>query len=238
VFYIKMADLTICINNRYKYTEKMCSDYIIEMTSQIKCDMKIEVSMEDIIKEQEESGYPYPLDYCESICIYRAISKKLIKYDGFLMHGACVEMDGEVYVFCAKSGTGKSTHLNLWKQVYGEKARIINGDKPIIRKINDRFTVYGTPWCGKEGYNINTSAPLKAICFLERGINNHIESIKPADVMKRLVHQILMPVIQADMMAYLDMMDKLINDTPAYLLKCNMDKEAAVVAYNGMNSHT
>jgi len=150
------------------------------------------------------------------------------------MHAACIEMDGEVYVFCAKSGTGKTTHLKLWKQVYGDKARIINGDKPIIRMKNDGFTVYGTPWCGKEGYNINTSAPLKAVCFIERGVDNEIEQIKPEQVMTRLVHQILMPVNPAEMVSYLDMIDKLIKSTPVYVLKCNMNEEAAHVSYNGM----
>ena len=150
------------------------------------------------------------------------------------MHAACIEMDGEVYVFCAKSGTGKTTHLNLWQQAYGEKVHIINGDKPIIRKINNEFIVYGTPWCGKEGYNINTSAPLKAICFIERGAENVIKRIQPSDVMKKLAHQIIMPVNPAEMAVYLDMMDILVNHTPFYILSCNMNIEAAYISYNGM----
>ena len=236
MFHIRMADLTICIKNKYEYTKKLCRNYIVETeeTKNSECDMTIEVSDEDIKKEQQEGEQIYPLEYCESICIYRAISRKLVNFNGFLMHAACIEMDGEVYVFCAKSGTGKTTHLKLWKQVYGDKARIINGDKPIVRMKNDGFTVYGTPWCGKEGYNINTSAPLKAVCFIERGVDNEIEQIKPEQVMTRLVHQILMPVNPAEMVSYLDMIDKLIKSTPVYVLKCNMNEEAAHVSYNGM----
>ena len=241
MFRIKMADLLIEIQNHYKYVENMCKDYLAEAESG-PVNLVVEVTEEAIMKEQREASVPCTKDYCESICIYREISKHLISYDGFLMHGACIEMDGDVYVFCAKSGTGKSTHLALWKKHFGEKARIINGDKPILRwfgseanKDISNFVVYGTPWCGKEGWNINTSGSLKAICFLERGEKNEIHPIRSDETIKRLGHQILMPKTPYEMTKYLDMIDVLIRNTPCYLLSCNMEEEAAVVAYEGMN---
>lgn len=45
------------------------------------------------------ASIPCTPDYCESICIYRQISSHLIQYDAFLMHGACIEYDGNVYAF-------------------------------------------------------------------------------------------------------------------------------------------
>ena len=233
---IKMADLMIEIHNHYDYVEKMCADYRVEGGN--KADLVIEVTEEAVLKEQQDASIPCSLEYCESICIYREISKKLIQYQGFLMHGACIEIEGEVYVFCAKSGTGKSTHLALWKKHFGEKARIINGDKPIIRWFPGRekeFVVYGTPWCGKEEWNINTSGNMKAICFLERGEKNEIHPIPGKEAIKRLGHQILMPKAPHEMISFLDMIDVLLKTTPCYLLSCNMEVEAAVVAYHGMN---
>ena len=232
MFTIRIADLNICIHNHYSYVEQLCNGYL---TSDTNIDLDIEASHEEIKKEQQEASISCTPDYCESICIYRQISSHLIQYDAFLMHGACIEYDGNVYAFCAKSGTGKSTHLLLWKKLFGEKAHIINGDKPILRLHNGLFYVYGTPWCGKEGWNINTSAPLKALCFLERGMINTIEPLPDPDVMKRLGHQILMPVHQNEMIHYLDLMDQLIRQTSCYLLHCNMEEEAATVAYEGMN---
>ncbi len=235
MFQIKMADLVICINNKYDYVETLCHDYCVESATS---DMQIEASDEAIQKEQEDAEIECTLEYCESICIYREISTQLILHNGFLMHGACIEVDGNVYAFCAKSGTGKSTHLRLWKKMLGDKAQIINGDKPIIRWFPDRekeFVVYGTPWCGKEGWNVNTSAALKAICFLERGEKNEIHPISGKESMKRLGHQILMPKAPHEMMKYLDMMDALLSGTSCYLLSCNMEDEAAVTAYQGMN---
>ena len=89
-----MADLLICIDNHYEYVKNMCRDYIVEpeavcseSTEPAHADMYIQVSCEDIEKEQEESrksqGIEYPMPYCESICIYRSISRKLINFDGF-----------------------------------------------------------------------------------------------------------------------------------------------------------
>lgn len=214
MFSIKIADLVICIHNRYSYVENMCRDYI---TDDCNINFDIEISDEDIRTEQENADVPCSLDYCESICVYRSISNQLIQYDAFLLHGACIEYRGDVYAFCAKSGVGKSTHLTLWKELYGEDVHIINGDKPIIRKRDGQFYVYGTPWAGKEGWNINTCAPLKALCFLERGATNSIESLPGSQVMSRLGHQILMPKSTPHMLHYLDMMDDLIRNISCYV---------------------
>lgn len=233
MFSIRIADLTICVHNRYSFVESMCRDYV---TTDADIDFHVEVSRDDILKEQADADIPCTLDYCESICIYRAISNHLINYDAFLMHGACIEYHGNVYAFCAKSGTGKSTHLRLWQKVFGADVHIINGDKPILRLRDGKFYVYGTPWCGKEGWNMNTSAPLKALCFLERGLSNKIEPLADSQVMQRLGHQILMPKTSEQMIRYLDMMDRLISRTSCYLLYCNMEEEAAKVAYEGMKT--
>ncbi|MDE6635021.1 MAG: hypothetical protein K2K09_00240 [Lachnospiraceae bacterium] len=231
MFSIKIAGITVCIHNRYPYVEDMCCDYVTEDSDTC---FHVEVTPGDIAREQAEADVPCTPSYCESICIYRAISRRLIDYDSFLMHGACIEYRGDVYVFCAKSGVGKSTHLSLWKKVFGDAAHIINGDKPILRKHNGIYYVYGTPWCGKEGWNMNTSAPLKALCFLERGIENTIEPVAASMVMHRMCHQVLFPKSPEQMTRYLDMMDDFIQHTPCYLLHCNMEEEAAKIAYESM----
>lgn len=239
MFYIEMAELIIRIRNRYDYVKKMCRDYIVEFPDMLpSVDMDIRVTQEDIIKECESSNIEVYPDYCESICIYRKINNLLIHHNGFVMHAACVLMDGNVYAFCAKSGVGKSTHLGLWKRVYGDRARIINGDKPIIRYKEGRFMLYGTPWCGKEGWNINTSSPLKAICFIRRDSVNTIERMSNEQAVKYLIHQILLPKDRQEIVEYLNIIDAMLTSIPCYSLGCNMDEEAARIAYEGMNSKT
>lgn len=233
MFYINMGDLIICIHNHFDYVKEMCRDYIVENDS-VRADMEIEVTKEDIINEYKAATVAVTPGYCESICIYRSISTMLVRHDGFIMHAACISADDKVYAFCARSGVGKSTHLGLWKEVYGDKVEIINGDKPIVRYIDGRFYVYGTPWCGKEGWNVNTRSPLHAICFLRREKVNTIERMDSAEAIRYLASQILLPRDRQEMADYLTIIDTMLRSIPCYSLGCNMDREAAVIAYEGM----
>ena len=75
-----------------------------------------------------------------------------------LLHSSAVVVDGYAYLFSADSGTGKSTHTGLWKQHFGDRAYIINDDKPAIRKVDGEWYVFGTPWSGKTDTSVNPRA--------------------------------------------------------------------------------
>lgn len=232
MFCIKMADLNIAIKNKYNYVYEQCRDYLVECDGY---DMEVFATDEEIEREKLDVGVPVSNGYAESVCIYRNICKKLPQgFNSFLFHSALIEYEGRGYAFAAKSGTGKSTHIALWKKRFGDNVRIINGDKPIFRYVDGRFLAYGTPWCGKEGLSENASVPLAAICFLERGENNTISALDGTDSVTRLFPQILMPSDAASLDALFPLLDAMIKSVPCYLLKCNMDIEAAEVAYNGM----
>jgi hypothetical protein len=229
---IKMADFVIEIDNRHTFIEKMCKDYL---TSDEGADFSFVITEEDIEKEKKLCEEDFPNGYIEAICAYRKIAEAIIEHDAFLMHGAVIEMDGRAYAFLAKSGTGKSTHIALWRKALGEKVHIINGDKPIFRYINGDLFAYGTPWCGKEGWHKNTSAKLKAICFLERGEENSIEPISPSDSSGRMLRQILMPSEPQGAIKTLELVDRMLKDVPLWLLKCNISEESAILAFNTMS---
>lgn len=72
------------------------------------------------------------------------MAKNIVKYDGFVIHGACILYKDNAYLFIAPSGTGKTTHIRLWIKHLRDLV-IINGDKPIIRLINTLPYIYGTP---------------------------------------------------------------------------------------------
>jgi hypothetical protein len=229
---IQLAGLNIQIDNHYPYTEQLCRDYIIDSNS---TDISIHVSKEQIQAEQAWYREAYSPGYCESICIYREICKRILPFHAFLIHAAVVEMEGVAFAFTAKSGTGKSTHAGLWLKQFEGQARIINGDKPICRFHDDgELYIYGTPWCGKEGLQTNTSAPLKAIAFIERANKNQIHRISGNEVISRIFHQLLMPKDSGNMDAMLTLLDRMIERVPFFLLKCNPNQDAALVAYHGM----
>ena len=231
MFIIRLADINIKVNNNYLFLEKLCKEYIVNDSNY---DVEINISEDDINAELKKADQEYSRGYLESLACYRKISMELIKYDCFLMHAAVIEVDCRGYAFSAKSGTGKTTHTKLWQKLLGDKMRYINGDKPLIRFINNIPYAYGTPWCGKEGFQTNTRVELNALCFIERDQKNSIVEIPKKNVLTRIVHQIIIPDEEDKAIATFDLLNKTINYIDTYLLKCNMDIEAAITAYNKM----
>ena len=233
MFFIRIADLNICIENKYKYVHNLCRDYLLECCDHP--DLTVSATDEDIEQEMALAEIKVSRGYAEGVCIYRNLCRELPKsFNAYLFHSALIEYDGRGYAFSAKSGTGKSTHISLWQKEFGDKVRIINGDKPILRYANGEFIAYGTPWCGKENYGENASVPLRAICFIERGEENSISRIPAERAVERIFHQVLTPADMETLDALFPLLDLTLKTIPCYLLKCNMDQEAARVAYNGM----
>lgn len=228
---IKIADLVIEVKNKYDGVEAFCKNYL---TDEQDIAFSVECTDEEIENEGKGLEGEFPKDALEGLAIYRKICTKIVEYDAFLMHSAVIEVDKDAYAFLAKSGTGKSTHIVLWRKALGEKVKIINGDKPIYRYIDGDLYVYGTPWCGKEGWNRNARARLKALCYIERGEVNSIEKIAPTESAMRVMRQVFLPNDGEMVSKTLSLVDKMLSDKPSWVLKCNISSEAAEVAYNAM----
>ena len=217
---------------RYEYTYNLMKDYLAEGS---KPEFTITVSDEEIEQEQRLTPYETSVPVCESIALYRKyIYIVMEKYDAFFFHCSSVAVDGEAVLFTAQSGTGKSTHRSLWLKNLGDRVTVINDDKPIIRRIDGKFYVCGTPWKGKEGKGENICVPAKALCFLSRAEENSIGPIDTAAVVARALNQTVRPDNPGLMSNLLDMLDGFIRQVECYDLRVNMDDEAALVAYNGI----
>ncbi len=189
----------------------------------------------DALSEAEKTAYLQRKALLESgyyatVYILRKLAEKLYPFDAFLLHASAICVDGEAVLFCAQSGTGKTTHSRMWENRFGERFFYINGDKPILRKQNGVWRVFGTPWAGKEGYGRNTSAPLHAICLLKRGKENEIHPISKSDAFFGLMNQILHPEQEEDAMRALDLLQEAIAQSKNFELYCNLDPDAARVA--------
>lgn len=234
MFFIKIAEIVIAVDNKYKYVERLCRDYIVSPISEPQ--LTVSVTDRQIDDEISVSDRDVSRAYAEGICVYRNICEVIPeKFGAFLMHCAVIEYEGDGYAFAAKSGTGKSTHISLWQKRFGDSVRVINGDKPIMRFFQDRLYAYGTPWCGKEGLSENARAPIKGICFIERAKENSVERISPAEALPRIFQQILTPNTDTAVDALFPLIDRTLLEIPCYVLKCNISEEAAEVAYEGMN---
>ena len=229
MFIIELAGVRIRVENRFAYVQDQCRAFLC---SGDHFDFSVSVSPEEI--EQERQLGDFSDGYCESICTYRHICDRISEYQVFLLHSSVIEVDGYAYAFTAKSGVGKSTHTALWLKNIPH-ARVLNGDKPLYRlEPNGSLTVFGTPWNGKEDWGENISAPLAAICFLERGAENTIRAAGEIEVVSRLVHQLYLRGERDSVNQRLILMDGLVRAVPYYVLACTISNEAAILAWNTM----
>ncbi|TPF97440.1 hypothetical protein EP30_02270 [Bifidobacterium sp. UTCIF-39] len=180
----------------------------------------------------------WPDDYLETLAVLRAIAERLPALNRTVFHGATIAYKGRAYVFTAPSGTGKSTHIRLWRRYLGSKVQVINGDKPILEFVDSgadadadaAVIAHATPWAGKEGWQTaQAHAPLGGICIVTRGTRNICRRIDPQTALPWLMPQIYMPNDSAAAIHTLDLMDRLIRNVPVYLLDCDIS-EAAVHA--------
>ena len=224
----EIAGLRVKIENQYDFTTKFCREYLSDdQTSKV--DIVASVTEEEFAAERAISD-EFSDGYIENICLYRSICSQIPVFNRMLLHCAVLEYDGKGYAFLGRSGTGKSTHTKLWKK-YLSTPKMINGDKPILRVKDGKIYAYGTPWCGKEGWNTNTSAPLTALCFLERSPENYIHPLETAEALDRIMHQLLRPRGLEEMDLTLQFTDLLLRTVPTFVLGCNISHEAAELSF-------
>ncbi len=236
MFQIEVAGLVIRIENRFDYVRDLCEDYITALDRP--ADITVSVTEEELRREIEKAPELFFGDgYGEGVVVYEKISNALPAFDAFVMHSSVVAVDGNAYCFAAESGVGKTTHTRYWKEVLGERITVINGDKPIYRFQDELLLAYGTPWCGKENWQTNTSAPLKALCLLERGEDNAVFPVDAFEMLGELVHHFHLPGDnQVDMSKLMELIDRMVTTVPLYRLRCRNDKSAAetAIAYFGL----
>lgn len=175
-------------------------------------------------------------DSCEMLGTGRNFYLKLLDFDGMMLHSCALVMDGKAYLFSAESGTGKSTHVCIWRQVFGDdRVRVLNDDKPALRYEDGAWYAYGTPWSGKTGQNLNLRVPLVGIAMLERGDKNEIAPYTGREALSAVLSQCSKTKNPIQGMKILELMDKLMTQVPIWKLKCNMEPEAAIVAYEAMS---
>lgn len=229
MFCIRLAGITVEIDNRHNYVFEQCAEYLCADSVPL---FRVAVSTEEAENYRRTCGRPLTLPEAESYLLYRRICERMPAYGVFLLHASVVEMEGRGYAFSARRGVGKSTHTALWQSHFPGRVTVINGDKPLIRRAPDgRFWAYGTPWCGKEGLQVNRKCPLAAICFLEQGNTNGVTVSPLADTAARLMESTVMPPDPQGRDALTTLLGAAVRDIPAFTLTCRPDTEAAEVAY-------
>lgn len=233
MFTIRIAGLNISIINKFDFVKNICAGYIVDDTA---IDFQVSVSDEEFERERINTDSSFSDGFIESVCIYRNIAKQLPEYNAFVFHCAAVEYDGKAFCFAAKSGTGKTTHIKLWHNILGDKLKAINGDKPIMRIIDDMIYVCGTPWSGKEMLNTNVTVPLKSICAISRSETNSIRRLSKHEALNTVLNHIFIPDKDEVLNKTIDNIAVVIDKIPMWSLKCNISEEAAKLSFDTMNN--
>ena len=164
-------------------------------------------------------------------------ARELLRHGGFYLHSSAVVKDGKAYLFSGPCGTGKSTHTRLWQKVFGKDTRVINDDKPALRRIDGKWYAYGTPWCGKDGININEKVPLAGVCFLKQASENKIHRLDPFDAMRRILPQTMRKFGREENMdLLLKNLDLFLREIPIYELENIPEPSAAQMSFVTMDA--
>lgn len=238
LFTAEFAGIPIAVSCPSQRVRDFCADYITERPGVF----SVHVSEEDIAAESAradsvEAGDGGDILY-ELSALHRAIAEKLPLYGRFLMHGAAITYGGGAYLFCAPSGVGKSTHIALWRRYLGDGVDIINGDKPFLSledaQAGEHIRVHGSPWAGKELWQKNRSATLRAVCLITRGKENSIRRLDAAGCLDALMRQIYIPRNAESAQATLELTDALVRLVPVFELRCNVSEEAVRCSFEAL----
>lgn len=230
----EIAGLKILMTTYFDRTRELAKDYLAKTQWD---EPDYEIVNEKSYYEDDEKELPPGASFedMEYVLTGKYFHRLLLENDGLMLHSSAVVVDGYAYLFSADSGTGKSTHTNLWLEKFGDRAFIINDDKPSIRKIDGEWYVFGTPWCGKNNINKNTKAKLGAIVFLERSEKNWIEPENIKDAIPKFFKQ---TVRKLNHEKYMDMalsnMETVLSETPLYKMGCDVSSEAVDMAYESI----
>ncbi len=219
-------------NVEFKNPSAKMQHYLKKYVTNSPMDFTIEISANNIATLRDTVKFDASEFQLESTAFHNKLLEQLPFHNAMFLHASLIEVNGVGVAFTALSGTGKSTHTLLWQQLLGDKMTIINGDKPIIRFINNIPYGYGTPWNGKEGLGTNIRVPLKHICFIERSEKNSCERIDAKKALKSVFSQIFIPNNPIAASNTLVLLNSLLKDCTIWNIKCNMDIEAAQITYN------
>lgn len=151
------------------------------------------------------------------------------RHGTLLMHSSVTLLDGYGYMFLGVSGTGKSTHSQLWLKNF-EGTELLNDDNPAVRIQDDTVTVYGTPWSGKTPCYKKKQAAVGAFVMLQQKPYNKIQRMNVIKSLAALLSSCSSMIWDKTVhQALCDNLDRIIRLIPVYQLECLPDDEAAKV---------
>lgn len=154
-----------------------------------------------------------------------------VGHDTIAIHTSTITYRGKAVIFLGESGTGKSTHTRLWRE-HIEGAVLLNDDSPMLRLIDGRPWMFGSPWSGKTPCYKNEKYPLAGCVRLSQAPSNHIRKLSRLEAYGA-IHPSCPPEFAYDEHLYDGIsrtLSTLLQQVPFYHLACLPDAEAAFLS--------
>lgn len=144
----------------------------------------------------------------------------------FALHSASILYHDKAWLFSAPSGTGKSTHTDIWNRLF--QTPVLNGDLNLIGIENQTPVVYGTPWCGTSGIYTPKAYPLGGITLLKRGLHDQVLPMARDEQMFSVMQRLISPSWTSQMLCWnLEFTEQLLSHIPVFRLQCTKQDSAA-----------
>ncbi|MBQ3000266.1 MAG: hypothetical protein IJD63_00800 [Oscillospiraceae bacterium] len=224
----RIADLIVDISLSGR-TRQQAMPYLTEEAGE--ADIVLSCDCERVLQKYPHFG---DLDMAEYMTTGSLFAVEMLRFYGFQLHASAVMLQGKAYLFSAPSGTGKSTHTEKWCRLFG--AQVLNDDKPVLRRVDGVWTVYGTPWSGKNDLSCPVGVPLGGVAYLSRGEVNAIYPMAATKAVPAILSQCMQFSHKGCAERQLELVDLLLRETPIWQLFCRNDDEAATVSYEAMKN--
>ncbi len=241
-FYVRFADQMLKLHVQYLETKNYVREYMVKDIKEEQEALDVYVTSEDVVREWKfflsRDGYDkafvnrLPGYYFEIFALHRKVCEALLSRNILAVHGSCVAVDQRAYIFMASSGTGKSTHAKLWCDTFGDRAVLLNDDKPWLRLMPDgKIRVYGSPWTGKHHRGVNGEASLRAVCALYRSDRAKVEEESGQMGRELLMKQTIHPGKKSQEVEFQKLLEKICTHTSFYSIGSDRNRESVRYIY-------
>ena len=233
----RLADLPVELCHKYPPRPASLLDFKTDEAPLFSCAVdsgEIERMATELAALRSE-GAPAPdLAFCETFALYLALGERLPLYDGFLLHATLLTVDGVGVAILAPSGTGKTTLAAALADRLPDNCRIVNGDKPLVRRVDGRFFGYGTPFCGKEGWYRKERVPIEKLIFLRRSDTDTVTPMRSVEAFPRLYEAVHLPKDGATLARVPALLSALLGTVTCYDAALTKERSAAECVYQAL----
>lgn len=229
----RIADVIVEMSPSFSETAYWYEPYRIDEDAEPQ--MSIVPSFEDM-DYLVKNGKDITEAVAENIILCNMFNHRLLKYYGSYIHSSALKYNDKVYLFSGPSGEGKSTHTRKWCRLFPDKTRVINDDKPSFRIIDGKCIVYGTPFAGGTDIQLNDSAELGAIVFIERSQENRLVRLDNRQAITEIMKQTPKRYSSRAQSRLLSMYSDIITAYPVYKLYCENNDGAVEAAFEIVNN--